>query len=107
MEKTFSCAKNVISGSTVGIQNADVSGFQMVQSRSVLKWWTTIRKPDLKNVPISNVSGFRVVGFRIPTVISFMLTLESGAYRYWDEEFLVSRTMLLYLRQLVQVERSK
>ena len=31
--------------------------------------WSTIRKPDVKYVRFSNVSGFRMSGFRIPTVL--------------------------------------
>ena len=36
--------------------------FGMVEGRSGLKWWSAIRKLDIK------ASGFQMVGLRIPTV---------------------------------------
>ena len=36
--------------------------FGMVEGRSGLKWWSAIRKPDIK------VSWFQMVGLWIPTV---------------------------------------
>ena len=66
----------------MGIRKPDVSGFQMVESRSDLKCsgfrmvldkmaakMSGFQMPlNYKNVRFSNVSGFQTVGFRIPTV---------------------------------------
>ena len=67
--------------STVGIHKPDVSGFRMVDIRSVPKWSCFLLgklkgshlvlpfKSDLQKVWISNDSGFRMVRFWIPTVL--------------------------------------